>query len=79
MDITIKYEPGEQVWIMYQNKPKRTNVIGWQVNCFKRKDPCNGNHMLPATPVTIYKLGHDSGDYEETLLFPTKEALIASL
>ena len=70
MTIKTKYSLGDTVWVMSSNKP-RSFVVGQIKPGTVTTSNCHYNH---------YATYPDAGlDYAENLLYPTKEALLATL
>lgn len=82
MTIETKYNIGDVVWFMNNNKVCNTHINGIRVDC----DPENSGfayYSLEAKPLikqVKYTLGygHD-GFHNESELFPSKEELLKSL
>lgn len=73
MDIKTQFGIGQQVWRMHENKAVSSTVEGIEIKVIVRDN-------LGREPKihVLYKLENIS-DTNETLLFATKEALLASL
>jgi hypothetical protein len=73
MTIETRYNIGDRVWFMHDNKVESEIII--KINAVIEKDMnCTGVHKSIA-----YSLFNYSGYYTENKLFPTKEELIKSL
>jgi len=67
-DVNIKFNIGDRVWLIYENKAVEKTVTMYDVNIDKNK------------AVSIYyELDYVSEKYYEDRLFPTKEELLKSL
>ena len=80
MEVTIKtkFDIGDTVYIIHQNRIVKAKVHGITARCIRNK-------FLPPTDVTIYLLAYYSVggeipvDFNEDRLFPTKEELLKHL
>lgn len=80
MEVTIKtkFDIGDTVYIIHQNRIVKAKVHGITTRCIRNK-------FLPPTDVTIYLLAYYSVggeipvDFNEDRLFPTKEELLKHL
>lgn len=78
MTIETKFAPGEYCWLMENNKTIEVQVLNLSTS-----SQLDGIFRAPTKPVIAYRLGikdeEANGWRRENLLFPTKEALLASL
>ena len=84
MKVELKYQPGDTVWLMYQNRVREGRVTrSWYSRHTSRTDyESVGEYQrcfvsLDETGDGNYN--NNIGSYEIVLLFPTKDELIKSL
>lgn len=76
MKIETKYDIGQEVWVMLDNKPQCMKIWGVNVNI---QEGFDGQYTLPdKTNIEYYNWGKHHIIAEE-YLFPTKEELLKSL
>ncbi len=71
MTIETKYEIGQEVWILYDNK-----AIRQVINCLYITVEMNGGRIRQ---VVNYDIMFCAGGYKEDVIFETKEDLLKSL
>ena len=71
MRIRTKYNVGDGVWVMYDNKPKMCKIIGVSVQ--HEEGIFNGCAGYTKNPIIQYDLGKRESPmiYEERFVFPT--------
>lgn len=76
MKITTKFNLGDEVWFIYNNQVRNSTIISIGTNT-------NGKALLGGGQTHIgYHLANDPATpsgWDESKLFPTKSALLASL
>lgn len=79
MRVKTKYNVGDGVWVMKDNRPQKFIVNGLKIEC------CSGLYSgtlhIIDSPVITYDIGSRMSPlvYNEIYLFPTKEELLKSL
>lgn len=69
MKIETKYSIGDEVWLMWDNKPTKRKV--WLVEVKADKDGMDVNYYLEDREIDVW--------FEEVELFDTKKGVIESL
>lgn len=73
MTIETKYNTGDEVWFMHDNKAKKGIIIKIDVSIVR---DMNSQNVVKRVYYDLYNF---SNPYIETNLFPTKEELLNSL
>lgn len=78
MKIKTKYDIGQEVWVMKDNRPQKFKVNGISVECL---DGMYNSCIHSGIEAVKYDLGERMNPmiYSEIYLFPTKEELLKSL
>ena len=78
MKIETKYDIGQEVWVMKDNRPKKLKVNGISVECL---DGMYNSCIHFGIESVKYDLGERMRPmiYSEIYLYPTKEELLKSL
>lgn len=78
MKIETKYDIGDEVWVMKDNRPQEFEVNGISVECL---DGMYNSCIHSGIESVKYDLGKRMNPmiYSEIYLFPTKEELLKSL
>ena len=79
MKIETKYDIGDEVWVMKDNRPQKFIVNGLNVECYSGL--YRGTLHIIGSPITTYDIGSRMSPlvYNEIYLYPTKEELLKSL
>lgn len=79
MKIETKYEIGQEVWVMKDDRPQKFIVNGLNVKC--SSGMYKGTFHIVDSPIVTYDLGSRMSPlvYNDIYLFPTKEELLKSL
>ena len=79
MRVKTKYNVGDGVWVMKDNKPKMCKIIGVRVQHVE--GTFNGSAGYITNPIIQYDLGKRESPmiYEERFVFPTCKKLLNSL
>lgn len=76
--ITTKYDIGEEVWCMINNKPCHTTITDIIINVEQREIPNTWNQYKTVTNVS-YKVQRTNSHFLEKELFTNKKDLIKYL
>ncbi len=88
VNINLQHKVGDTVWYMWGNKPQSNKVTSVSIQVIGSFHKDSGQHLGDHTAVLYYVTGwfsHEGGssnrteEFDGDALFPTKEALLASL
>lgn len=85
MNKIFKYKTNDEVWSMIDNRPQKMLIKDCILQIRAKKDFTRNGMFAEGVPEIIYsvynkcKLREDPQYRNESLIFPTKEALISSL
>lgn len=78
MDYTTTYNPGDEVWVMHQNKPHSFRIATIEISLYAPESPMSkyGNReILVETINTAPRNNPQHLRFDARACFPTKEAL----